>query len=111
MSVTPKRFSQSQQMSTISQTFYTATNVTAIIDKMTLTNTSANAVSVTIDLVDYTQSAGVTERVISARGIRPGDTYICPEVVGHVLNNLDSIQGSASAAASITIRISGREVI
>lgn len=111
MNVTPKRFSQTQQMAATGQTFYTATNVTAIIDKITLTNTSASAVSATIDLVDGGSVAGVSQRVISARGIAPGDTYICPEAVGHVLNPLDSIQGSASTASAITIRISGREVI
>lgn len=110
MAVTPKSIIASQQLTAINATYYTATNIRTIIDKMTLTNTTAGAVTVTIDLVDSGGTAGATERMISARSIAPGETYRCPEVVGHVLNAGDSIQGLASAATSITIRASGREV-
>jgi len=110
MAVTPKAIIQSQQLTASNVTYYTATNVRTHIDKMTLTNTTADAVTVTIDLVDSGGTAGVAERVISARSIAAGETYTCPEVVGHILNAGDSIQGLASAATSITIRASGREV-
>ena len=66
--------------------------------------------TVTIDLVDSGGTAGASERMISARSIAAGETYICPEVVGHILNAGDSIHGLASEYTSITIRASGREV-
>lgn len=110
MAVTPKRLMQSQQLGTFSASYYTATNVTTIIDKMTLTNTTAGAVAATIDLVDYGATAGVAYRVISARSIAPGETYTCPEVVGHILNAGDAIHGFAGSGSSLTIRASGREV-
>jgi hypothetical protein len=108
--ITPKSLIQSQQLTATNATYYTAINVRTIIDKMTLTNTTAGAITVTIDLVDSGGTAGATERVISARSIAAGETYTCPEVVGHILNTGDSIQGFASATTSITIRCSGREV-
>lgn len=110
MQVTPKSLISSQQLTASNATYYTATNVKTLIDKMTLVNTTAGAVTVTIDIVDSGGSAGVTERIISERSIAAGETYNCPEAVGHILNSGDTIQGLASAATSITIRCSGREV-
>lgn len=110
MAITPKTLISSQQLTNSNATYYTATNVKTIIDKMTLVNTTSGAVTVTVDLVDSGESAGVAERVISARSIAAGETYTCPEVVGHILNSGDSIQALASASTSITIRCSGREV-
>ena len=110
MQVTPKAIIASQQLTDANATYYTATNVRTIIDRMTLCNTTAGAVTVTLDLVDSGGAAGATERVLSARSIAAGETYTCPEVAGHYLDPGDTIQGLASAAASITIRASGREV-
>lgn len=110
MAVTPKTLVASQQLTNSNATYYTATNVRTIIDKFTLTNTTAGAVTATIDLVDSGGAAGASERMISARSIAAGETYTCPELVGHILNTGDTIQGLASANTSITIRVSGREV-
>lgn len=110
MNVIVKAIIASQQLTNANATYYTATNVRTIIDKLTLCNTTGGAVTVTLDLVDSGGSAGVTERLLSARSINAGDTYTCPEVVGHVLNSGDTIQGLCSANTSITIRASGREV-
>lgn len=110
MAVTPKAIIQSQQLTNANVTYYTATNVRTIIDKFTLVNTTAGAVTATVDAVDSGGTAGASERLISARSIAAGETYTCPEVVGHILNPGDSIQALASANTSITIRASGREV-
>lgn len=110
MAITPKKLIASQQLTASNATYYTATNVRTIIDKFTLTNTSAGAVTATIDIVDSGGTAGATERLISARSIAAGETYTCPEMVGHIMNSGDTIQGLASAATSLTIRASGREV-
>jgi hypothetical protein len=110
MATTPKALVEGSQLPNSNNTFYTATNVRTIIDKMTLCNTTAGAVTATIDLVVNGGSAGVSQRIISARSIAAGETYSCPEAVGHILSPGDSIQGLASAATSITLRASGREV-
>lgn len=110
MAVTPKGLVASQQLTNASASYYLATNVKAIIDKMTICNTTAGAVTATVDLIDSGGSAGVTERIISARSIAAGETYTCPEAVGHVLNSGDSIAALASAGSALTFRVSGREV-
>ena len=110
MAITPKKLIASQQLTNANATYYTATNVRTIIDKFTLVNTTGGAVTATIDVVDALGTDGVTERLISARSIAAGETYTCPELVGHILNAGDTIQGLCSANASLTIRASGREV-
>lgn len=107
MAVVAKALIETQQLTAANATYYTAVNVRTIIDKMTLCNTTANAVAVTIDTVKSGGTSGAVERVISSRSIAPGETYLCPEVVGHILNTGDSIQG---LGALITIRASGREI-
>lgn len=110
MAVSPKGIIASQQLTNANVTYYTSTNIVTIIDKMTLCNTTAGAVTVTVDLVDSGGTAGASERVISARSIGAGETYTCPEVVGHILNSGDTIQALCSANTSVTIRASGRQV-
>jgi len=106
MSVTPKELIASAQLTTSSALQYTATNVRAIIDKFTLCNTTASAATVTV----YIGTASATNTIISEKSIAAGSTYTCPEIVGHILNPGETIYALASAAMSITIRASGREV-
>lgn len=110
MAVFPKKIVATQQIAATNATYYTATNVYTIIDSAYVCNTTAGAVTVTIDLVDSGGTAGDSERAISARSIAAGETYLCPELVGQILNPGDTIQGLASTATSLTLRVSGREI-
>jgi len=89
---------------------YTATNVRAIIDKATITNTSANNVTVAVNLVTVSGSAGASNLVIQTRTIVPSETYLCPELVGQVLEAGSFISTIAGTASTLTMRVSGREV-
>lgn len=92
-------------------TAYTAPIGTrTIIDKFTATNTSGGAVSLTIYLVAGGGSAGPVNLLLSAVSIAAGAVYISNEMPNQILNAGDSIQVIASAALSISIRASGREV-
>jgi len=55
-------------------------------------------------------SAGAANLVLSAKNIVPGETYLCPELVGQVLESGGFISTLAGAATSLTIRASGREI-
>jgi len=99
------------QLTTSDVTQYTApTSTRAIIDKMTATNTTGTAATLTVNLVKLAGAAGVTNTVVSAQSIAAGATYVCPEVVGHILNPGDFISAKAGTATAITFRVSGREV-
>jgi hypothetical protein len=89
---------------------YTATNVSAIIDKFTATNYSASAATLSVNLVTQFDSAGNQNLIIKAKTLLPSETYTFPELVGHVLQPGGAISTLASAASSINIRSSGREV-
>lgn len=102
--VPPKQLESSQT------TQYTATNVRAIIDKATVTNTSASYATLSVNLVNVAGAAGNSNLIIKERSIAPSETYLCPELVGQVLAPGQFISTLAGAATSLTMRVSGREV-
>ena len=110
MAVIPKVLIPAKQAENAQTAQYTATAVRAIIDKFTVTNTSAGNVAISVNLVTVSGSAGASNLIIDARTIAPDETYTCPELVGHVLEAGGFISTLASAATSLTIRCSGREV-
>jgi len=91
-------------------TQYTATNVSAIIDKFTATNYSAAAATLSVNLVTQFDSSGNQNLIIKAKTLLPSETYTFPELVGHVLSPGGFISTIAGTASAINIRSSGREV-
>ena len=100
----PAKIAESSQT-----TQYTATNVTTIIDKFTATNYSAGAVTLSVNLVTRGDTAGNQNLVVKTKSLAAGETYTFPEIVGQSLAPSGFIT-IASAATSISIRASGREV-
>lgn len=110
MAVTPKVLIPAKQAEAVQTAQYTATAVKAIIDKFTVTNTSANNVTLSVNIIPNLGSAGAGNLILDARAIAPDETYTCPELVGQVLEAGNFISTLASAATSLTIRCSGREI-
>lgn len=110
MAVTPNVLIPAKQAEASQTTQYTATAVKAIIDKFTVTNTSANNVTLSVNLVPASGSASASNLIMDARAIAPDETYTCPELVGQVIEAGGFISTLASAATSLTIRCSGREI-
>jgi hypothetical protein len=110
MAIFVKELIPSKQAESSQTTQYTATNCRAIIDKFTATNTSAGNVSLSVNLVSGGGSAGVSNLIVDTRTLVPDETYTFPELVGQVLNSSSFISTIASAATSLTIRASGREI-
>lgn len=111
MAVNPRTLFNAKQAENSETTQYTsAPSVRTIVDKFTATNTTGTAATLTIRLVPSGGSAGASNTVLSAKSLAAGETYNCPEVVGHVLEAGDFISTLAGTAAAITIRASGRQV-
>lgn len=89
---------------------YTAVNAKAVIDKFTVTNTSANNETISVNLVTSGGVPDVSNLIVDARAIAPNETYTAPELVGQVLEPGSYISTIASSAAALTIRASGREI-
>jgi len=81
-----------------------------IIDKCTATNTTGAAATLSINLVPAAGAAGAANLVLSAKSLAAGETYTCPEVVGHVLNAADFVSTLSGTANAISLRMSGRAV-
>ena len=110
MTVSIKVLIPAKQAENAQTTQYTAVNCKAIIDKFTVTNTGAVNVTFSVNLVASGGSPGVANLVLDEKNIVPGETYLCPELVGHVLEPGGFISTLAGAATSLTIRASGREI-
>lgn len=110
MAYTPKELVSAKQAEDAQTTQYTATNVTAIVQKFTVTNTTGGAVTFSANLVASGGAAADSNLIIDARPIASGETYSCPELIGQILQSGSFISTLAGAATSLTIRASGLEV-
>lgn len=110
MSVTLKNIIPRKQAENVQTTQYTAVNCKTIIDKFTVTNTSAANANISVNLVASAGSAGDSNLIIKTRAIAPNETYTCPELIGQVLENGGFISTLAGTASALTISASGREI-
>ena len=91
-------------------TQYTSTGVTTIIDKLTATNYSAVAATISVNLVTTAGSAGNLNLITKTKTLQASEVYTFPEIVGQVLEAGNFISTIAGTATSINIRASGRVV-
>lgn len=110
MTVTAKVLIAAKTAENSQTTQYTATGVTAIIDKFTATNYDTVARTISVNLVTSADTAGNQNLIVKTKTLQAGETYTFPEIVGHVLAPSGFISTIASAASAINIRASGREV-
>lgn len=110
MTVTSKPIIASKYAANSETTEYSAPPGTrAIIDKFTGYNGTGGAVSLTVKVVPNAGTAGASNTML-VKSLAAGETYTFPELVGHALEPGGVISVLASAATSIVIRASGREV-
>lgn len=110
MTVTVKCLVESTQLGNTQTTLYTANGLRTILDKVSATNVSGSVVTVTVNLVPASSSAGGTNVIVSAKSLQAGESYGFPELVGHILNAGGFVSVLAGTAGAINLRISGREV-
>ena len=110
MAITVKNIIPRKQAENVQTTQYTASNCKTVIDKFTVTNTSASPVTFSVNLVASAGSASASNLVLSAKSIAANETYNCPELVGQCLNASGFISTLAGAATSLTISATGREI-
>lgn len=110
MTVTARPLFTSKYAENAETTQYTCpTSTRTIVDKFTAFNGTAGAVTLTVRLVGSGGTAGASNATVS-KSLAAGETYTFPEIVGHVLEAGGFISTLASAATSLVIRSSGREV-
>lgn len=111
-SVTPKNIVPSAQITTSAATYYTApANTRCLIKKMTVTNTTAGALTYTVYLIASGGTASDSNTITSTQSIAAHTTLEVYECEGHVLEAGGFIQALGSAATSLTFRASGVEFV
>ena len=110
MTVTVKVLVPAKTAENTQTTQYTASGVTAIIDKFTATNYSATAATISVNLVTAAGSAGNDNLIVKTKTLQAGETYTFPEIVGQILAPSGFISTIAGTASAVNIRASGRQV-
>ena len=110
MTITVKTIIPRKQAEAAQTAQYTANSVKTIIDKFTVTNTSALNAVFSCNLVAAGDVAGVDSLVLDAKTVAPSETYTCPELVGQTLESGGFISTLAGTASALTISASGREI-
>lgn len=110
MTVTVKVFIPAKTAENSQTTQYTATGVTALIDKFTATNYNTAAATISVNLVTSADTAGNQNLIVKTKTLQAGETYTFPELVGAALAPGGFISTIAGTASAINIRANGREV-
>jgi hypothetical protein len=112
MAVTPAVLISAKYAENSQTTQYTVTTgQKVIIDKLTVTNIHASsAAALSVNLVASGDSAGANNLLLDAKSLAAGESYTCPEIVGHVLASGDFISTLCDTATALTIRASGRVI-
>ena len=110
MTVQVKVLVPAKTVENIRTTQYTATGVTAIIDKFTATNFTATAATISVNLVTAASSFGDSNLITKTKTLQASEVYTFPELVGQVLGIGDFISTIAGTASAINMRVSGHEV-
>jgi hypothetical protein len=92
------------QLTTNAAPYYAApANTTSTINNLSLTNTSASPVAVTLYRVPSAGTAGASNMILSAFSLAAGQTYVPPQAIGLQLDPGMTLQALAATAASVTI--------
>jgi len=92
------------QLTNSAATYYTAQAGTeATINNLSLTNTSASPVAVTLYRVPSAGTAGAANTILSAFSLAAGQTYVPPQAIGLQLDPGMTLQALAATAATVTI--------
>lgn len=110
MATTPAVLIEAKFAENSQTTQYTSDLVQTAIDKITATNVTGVAATISINLVDPAGAPDTGNTIAFTKTIPAGKSYSFPiEIAGHMLEVGGFISTIASAANTIVIRASGRK--
>jgi hypothetical protein len=95
---------------TTTNEYTTPDGTQTVIDKVTALNESANDALLHANIVKSGDESDNSNAIIDNRFLANGETYLCPELTGHVLNAGDSIYFHADTADAVVVRVSGHQI-
>lgn len=92
------------QLTTAAVAYYTAAaGVTATVNNLSLTNTSASPVAVSLYNVTSGNTAGAANALLSSYTLSAGQTYVPPQAIGLQLAPGSTLQALAATGAVVTL--------
>jgi hypothetical protein len=89
---------------------YTSSAVKTIIDKCVVNNVSASNVQLSVNIIQSGGSAGDNNLIIDAVTIEPGKSYLCPELIGLILESGGFLSTLSSASNALVMNMAGRTI-
>ena len=102
--IIPRKFAENTQ----AEQYRVQTNTQIIIDKFTATNTSAANIEFSVNLIASGGSAASSNLVLNGRVIAAGESYLCPEIIGQILEDDGYISTICDTLSALTISASAR---
>jgi len=102
--ITPVRITAAQIGTSASAIYTCPSGTRAIVKRIVLANDTTTVIKPNLYLVPSGGSAGVTNIILNQKKLGSNESYSCPEFEGLVLQEGDSIQGTATTAAQVTIQ-------
>jgi len=81
-----------------------------VIDAFSVTNTTAADAFFSVNIVPSGDTITDETLSISDKVILPHETYLCPEIIGQVLEGEDFVSAISDTASALTVRVSGRVI-
>ena len=106
----PSKYAEDSQTAQYTVSSPQNQTVRVVIDTFTATNVSGAAVTFSCNLVNEGDNAGNGNLVLPTREIQPGETYLCPELIGQVLEDGAFISTLCGTPNALVMRASGREI-
>lgn len=99
-----------QQLAVAQTILYTNLVAKTIITKITITNTTGSNETFSVNLIPNGGTPGGNNLIISGKVVLAGQTYVCTEIMGHILETGYSISTAASSGTALTIYGTGRTI-
>lgn len=116
MPIVPKQLVAPVQVAAAATDYIAAVTVKTRLDKVTVTNPTTTARSITFYIIPSGGAAGDSTTITKEYAIPAKSTWNCPDLVGQILSPAsggaagDKLQALASAATALTLMISGTEI-
>lgn len=104
MTVTVQNIIPVKTMEIASTVQYTSDDAKTVIDKFTVTNIG----TVNVSFGTRLNGSSTDTQVIKERTLVPNQTYLCPEMIGQVLEAGQTLRTTCTVADSLNVSAAGR---
>ena len=108
--IIPSKLMESSQAEQFVVSAPQANTVQVVLDACVVTNIGSVAATFNFNLIPNNGSVSTSNRLINQKRLEPGESYLCPELLGQVLEEGAVISTLASASNTLAFSLSGRQI-